>query len=158
MKEKKVISVDPMIPFFLVWTAICLVAGIFVYGMFLAPPPPEPVDLKAEYCRGVGDGEFVAFNAVYEHMVGIEKRLQEGDPNAQLLAISVYEGQEADRVRIVDTLIHTVPPEHMTETEAACYRLDPQEMIDAFGARGPSNYVSPTTTLMGGANIPERDE
>lgn len=122
------------------------VAGVLTSGMFLAPPAVELPDLKAEYCRGIGDGEARMYNSMRDFVLEFEARAASAGYVGVSAVIDPMTGEIVEQVLISDRVFSELPVDQNLKTEAACYEFTVEQMID-FGVRGPSDYV-PTTTAV----------
>lgn len=140
---KKQISVDPLVPTVLGFTILSFVGGIMFFASFLAPPPP---DLRAEYCRGIADGDMGNYQNIQNNVLDLEAR-----SNAAGFELLVAIGNpQTGQIMESRALTEYLPPrdEAMRQKiEDACNSFSTAEEFARFFARGPSNLApSPTTT------------
>lgn len=144
MTAKKVFSVDPVVPSFVALVLAAFIAGGFLYGMFLVPPPPEPVNLQAEYCRGVADGDMGNYINIQNNIRDMEKRAAPAGLVVLLAIGSPETGQIVQSVPLIDYFPDR-EVDYFQVIEDACLKVTTPEQFAAFNARGPSDLTTTTT-------------
>ena len=123
-------------------------AGIIVNNVFF--PGAPPADLRAEYCRGIGDGEMRSYNSVRQFVLDIESKAGGMGLSAVSVAINA-EGEIVESVILSEKVFPARAADINLQIEAACAVLTIDQMVNQFGVRGPSNEVaSPPTPIAGG--------
>lgn len=125
LRIPKVISVDPIIPFFLAMMFFSFVAGIMIHGSYLTPPPPEPVDVRAEYCRGVADEAEATYNEHRDFLIDQQTR-------GQIISATPME-----------LVFGELPANYKDIVTEVCTRYTLEE-FNARGMRGPSDITTTT--------------
>lgn len=159
MTAKKVISVNPVIPTILALTIFAFVGGIMVKGAYLSPPP---ADLRAEYCRGYADGDQARYQIVYNVFDNVQSMTADDGFERGLITRDPATGKESRIVPVTGEggWLPLPDPELLGPKEDSC-NMATIEQLNSANLRGPSDETlppTPTTTLMGGANLPEVDE
>lgn len=141
------IDIDPTIPTVIALFIAAFVAGIFVYGMFFVPEQP---DLRAEYCRGIADGDRARYVHIYNTLTNIENQLSQNGLTGGLATVD----QEGNIIEFRDVVgegafFSPIDPEITVAEEASCNAL-PRERMSIYGFRGPTDeppveVTSPTT-------------
>lgn len=158
-QPKRQFSVDPVVPSFVLLVLLAFFGGIYAKGAFLTPPLP---DLRAEYCRGYADGDQARYQVVYDVFDGVQKLTAEDGFERGLITRDPETGKESRIVPVTGEggWLPLPDPELLGPKEDSCLQGSMEALV-AAGLRGPSDETlppTPTTTLMGGANIPENDE
>lgn len=132
-----------VVAFVVMFAVLSFVAGILTSGMFLAGPPAA--DLKAEYCRGIGDGENRMYNSMRDFFVGIEQN--GAAAGVEVVSVAIRDGEIVEKVVVSEQVFPPVTDLNLS-TEQFCYDLPVEQQIAQFGVRGPSDYVASTTTVL----------
>lgn len=157
MTEQKYISVSSNTMTIIALFVFAFVAGFFTFGAFLAPEPPPPVNLQAEYCRGIADGDMGNYINIQKNIRGLEADVAQ---NGLVLLLAIANPESGQVMQSVP-LINFFPDReegYFQVIEDACLKITTAEQFAEYNARGPSDLATTTTTLMGGAPLPEVDE
>lgn len=129
---------------------LALIVAAFVGGGIAAMtflPGAPPADLRAEYCRGVGDGEMRQYNSMRNFIIGIETNAAARGQEA--VSVAIQDGEIVESV-VLSEKVFTAGAITNTRTEEICNSLTIEQMVQAT-LRGPSNEVAaPPAPVMGG--------
>ena len=123
--SKKYITMNPVVATVIALTFFAFVGGIMAKGAFLTPPPPKPVDLHAEYCRGVADEAEATYNEHRDFLIDQQER-------GQLISATP-----------VEFMFGALPPNYKDIVTEVCMTYELAQFAER-GMRGPSDITTTT--------------